>query len=275
MWEGIFTLDSLISLLTLSLLEIVLGIDNVIFVSILLGRLREDQRKRARRLWIILGIAVRSALLIGLGWLVANGSTELFGFTISDNHYGFNLRNIIMFVGGLFLIFKTVKEIHGKLEGEDEFNADGTAVAGKSKFGAVVTQIVLVDMIFSFDSIITAIGMARQVPIMIAAVMIAMGIMFFFADTISKFIEKHPTFKMLALAFLIMVGFSLFFEGLEPVHHSHINKAYIYVAMAFSFAVEILNLRMMKKSKKGVVILHGPKAGQRITQPPVVEKPEF
>lgn len=275
MWEGIFTLDAFVSLLTLSLLEIVLGIDNVIFVSILLGRIKEEERKKARRLWIILGIVVRSALLIGLGWLVANGSNELFGFTISGTRYGFNLRNIIMFAGGLFLLFKTVKEIHGKLEGEDEFNADGTAITGKSKFGAVITQIVLVDMVFSFDSIITAIGMARQVPIMIVAVMIAMIIMFFFADTISKFIEKHPTFKMLALSFLIMVGFSLFFEGLEPFHHSHINKTYIYVAMAFSFGVELLNLKMTKKAKQGAVTLHGPKAKQRITQPPAVEKPEY
>lgn len=275
MWEGLFTLDALISLLTLSLLEIVLGIDNVIFVSILLGRLQENERKRARRLWIILGITVRSALLIALGWLVANGNNELFGFTISGTHYGFNLRNIIMFVGGLFLIFKTVKEIHAKLEGEEEFNADGTVVAEKSKFGAIMSQIVLIDMIFSFDSIITAIGMARQVPIMVISVMIAMVIMFFFADTISKFIEKHPTFKMLALSFLIMVGFSLFFEGLEPVHHSHINKSYIYVAMAFSFGVEILNMRMKKKAKENAVRLHGPRVADKVTQPPVVQKPQY
>jgi predicted tellurium resistance membrane protein TerC len=275
MWEGIFTLDALISLLTLSLLEIVLGIDNVIFVSILLGRLPENQRKKARRLWIILGIAVRSSLLIGLGWLVANGSNELFGFTISGKHYGFNLRNCIMFVGGLFLLFKTVKEIHAKLEGEEEVHVEGQPSTGKSKFGAVITQIVLVDMVFSFDSIITAIGMAQHVPVMIVAVMLAMIVMFFFADTISKFIEKHPTFKILALSFLIMVGFSLFFEGLEPLHHSHINKAYIYVAMAFSFGVEILNLQISKKARKAAVTLHGPKAAQKITQPPAVEKPKY
>ncbi len=256
MWEHLFTVDSLVSLLTLTLLEIVLGIDNVIFVSILIGRLPADQSKKARRLWMILGIIVRSILLLALGWLVANGSKELFGFTFNDHHYGFNLRNCIMFVGGLFLIFKTVKEIHHKLEGDEE--VPGAPKKKADKFGAIMTQIILVDMIFSFDSIITAIGMAKHVPIMIVAVMIAMIIMFFFADAISRFIEKHPTLKMLALSFLIMVGFSLFFEGLEPIHGSHIDKSYIYVAMAFSFAVELLNMRMAKKEKAKAVKLHGP-----------------
>ncbi|MEO7312613.1 MAG: TerC family protein [Chitinophagaceae bacterium] len=257
MWENLLTVDSLISLVTLTLLEIVLGIDNVIFVSILIGRLPADQNKRARRLWMILGIIVRSGLLLGLGWLVKNGSSELFGFTFNDKHYPFNLRNCIMFVGGLFLIFKTVKEIHQKLEGDEGFS--GSSSKKQGSFGAIMAQIVLVDMIFSFDSIITAIGMARQVPVMIVAVMIAMVIMFFFAGAISKFIDKHPTFKMLALSFLIMVGFSLFFEGLEPLHGSHIDKTYIYVAMAFSFGVELLNLKMMKKEKAKAVKLHGPR----------------
>jgi len=256
MWEQLLTVDALISLLTLTLLEIVLGIDNVIFVSILIGRLPADQSKKARRLWMILGIIVRSVLLLALGWLVANGSKELFGFDFNDKHYPFNLRNCIMFVGGLFLLFKTVKEIHHKLEGDEE--VPGAPKAKANKFGAIVAQIILVDMIFSFDSIITAIGMAKQVPIMIIAVMIAMIIMFFFANSISKFIEKHPTFKMLALSFLIMVGFSLFFEGLEPLHGSHIDKTYIYVAMAFSFGVELLNMRMKKKAATNAVKLHGP-----------------
>ena len=260
MWEQLLTADALVSLVTLTLLEIVLGIDNVIFVSILIGRLPADQSKRARRLWMILGIIVRSILLLGLGWLVANGSTELFGIDFNGKHYPFNLRNCIMFVGVLFLIFKTVKEIHEKLEGDEE--VPGAPKAKANRFGAVMAQIILVDMIFSFDSIITAIGMARQVPIMIIAVMIAMVIMFFFANSISKFIEKHPTFKMLALAFLIMVGFSLFFEGLEPLHQSHIDKGYIYVAMAFSFGVELLNMRMKKKQKASTVRLHGPQLPQ-------------
>jgi len=244
--EQLLTIDSLISLITLAVLEIVLGIDNVIFVSILMGRLDNRQKLLARRIWMIAGIAVRIGLLIGLGWLVKNGNMELFGLNIGDKHIGFNLRNIIMFVGGLFLIYKTVKEIHEKLEGDEA----GTSIkASSSAFGSIMGQIVLIDMIFSFDSIITAVGMARHVEIMIVAVVIAMIIMFFFSENISTFIHKHPTLKMLALAFLLMVGFSLFFEGLEPIHGSHIDKGYIYFAMAFSFLVEMLNLWMRKRQK--------------------------
>ena len=256
--EALLSIDGLISLLTLSLLEVVLGIDNVIFVSILMGRLRPDQRKRARTLWMILGITVRSALLLSLGWLLANGNRELFGINMGDGHYGFNLRNVIMFAGGLFLLYKTVKEIHHKLEGEDLAASGGAAKT--DTFAAVMAQIVIIDMVFSFDSIITAIGMAKHVEVMIVAVIIAMIIMFFFADSIARFIEKHPTLKMLALSFLLMVGFSLFFEGLEPIHGSHINKTYIYVAMAFSFGVELLNMRMRRKeAQKAAVHLRGPK----------------
>ncbi len=244
--EHLLTADALISLITLATLEIVLGIDNVIFVSILMGRLDEKQKLKARRLWMILGISVRIALLMALGWLVENGNKELFGLDIADTHVGFNLRNVIMFVGGLFLLYKTVKEIHNKLEGDEH---PGDIKTAASAFGAIVGQIVLIDMVFSFDSIITAVGMARHVEIMIIAVIIAMIIMFLFADRISAFIHKHPTLKMLALSFLLMVGFSLFFEGLEPVHGSHIQKGYIYFAMVFSFAVELLNMRMLRKQK--------------------------
>jgi predicted tellurium resistance membrane protein TerC len=251
---SLLTVDSLISLVTLALLEIVLGIDNVIFVSILMGRLKAEQKLAARRLWMILGISVRILLLLALGWLVTNGNKELFGLDLSGKHYGFNLRNMILFGGGLFLLYKTVKEIHGKLEGEDEFNADGKK--GQASFFSIVSQIILIDMIFSFDSIITAVGMAKHVEIMIVAVAIAMIIMFFFSENISTFIHKHPTLKMLALSFLLIVGFSLFFEGLQPLHGSHIEKGYIYFAMAFSFGVEMLNMRMRKKSKP--VQLHEP-----------------
>ncbi|MEN9371962.1 MAG: hypothetical protein RLZZ64_1037, partial [Bacteroidota bacterium] len=230
----------------LALLEIVLGIDNVIFVSILMGRLKEEQKLLSRRIWMILGITVRILLLLALGWLVANGNKELFGLDIKGQHYGFNLRNIIMFAGGLFLLYKTVKEIHAKLEGEEEFN--GSEKKKEASFASIMSQIVLIDMIFSFDSIITAVGMARHVEIMIVAVIIAMLVMFFFSDKISNFIHKHPTLKMLALSFLLMVGFSLFFEGLQPIHGSHIDKGYIYFAMAFSFGVEMLNMRMKRKT---------------------------
>ena len=195
---------------------------------------------------MIAGITARILLLMALGWLVANGSRELFGLDIGDRHVGFNLRNVIMFAGGLFLLYKTVKEIHAKLEG-DEHVSTNVGGGGQNAFAVIMGQIILVDMVFSFDSIITAVGMAKHVEIMMIAVIIAMIIMFFFSENISSFIHKHPTLKMLALSFLLMVGFSLFFEGLEPIHGSHIDKAYIYVAMAFSFGVELLNMRVRRK----------------------------
>ncbi len=254
--DQLFTIDALISLLTLTLLEIVLGIDNVIFVSILIGRLKDaKQRLNARKVWMIAGIAVRIGLLMGLGWLVKNGKTALFEIA----GYDFNLRNCIMFVGGLFLLFKTVKEIHHKLEG-DEGVAEEETKPSASLFGAILAQIVVIDMVFSFDSIITAIGLANDIEVMMIAVIIAMIIMFLFSQKIADFIDKHPTLKMLALSFLLMVGFSLFFEGLEPIHNSHIDKTYIYMAMVFSFGVELLNMRMMKKKRAAAVKLKGLKA---------------
>lgn len=252
--QQLLTVDAFISLLTLTVLEIVLGIDNVIFVSILMGRLDKKQQLRARRIWMFAGITVRIALLMAIGWLVTNGNAELFGFNFRGRHLAFNLRNVIMLAGGLFLLYKTVKEIHHKLEGDEGmFEAN----AKKASFGAIVSQIIIIDMVFSFDSIITAVGLARIVTIMIIAVIIAMIIMFFFSDKIANFIHKHPTLKMLALAFLLMVGFSLFFEGLEPIHGSHIDKGYIYFAMAFSFGVEMLNMWMRKRAQKPVE-LHEP-----------------
>lgn len=259
--EYLFTVDALVSLVTLTLLEIVLGIDNVIFVSILIGRLKTEKEKlNGRRIWMIAGIAVRIALLLALSWLVTNGNRELFGFNWNENHLAFNLRNCIMFAGGLFLLYKTVKEMHEKLDGDEE---ETTKVNDRNKaFGAIIIQLILVDMVFSFDSIITAIGLAKHVEIMIVAVAIAMVIMFFFAKSISNFIDKYPSLKMLALAFLLMVGFSLFFEGLEPIHHSHIDKSYIYVAMAFSFGVELMNIRIRKnqEKKRQPVVLKRPHA---------------
>jgi len=243
---SLFSIDSLISLLTLTILEIVLGIDNVIFVSILIGRLDASRQVTARRAWMIAGILIRSLLLLGLGWLVTNGSKELFAVF----GYGFSLRNLIMLAGGLFLLYKTVKEIHEKLEGESAEAETINKGTGKA-FGAIVGQIILVDTVFSFDSIITAVGLARQVSVMITAVIIAMVIMFFFSQKIADYINRRPTLKMLALSFLLMVGFSLFFEGLEPIHHTHIDKGYIYFSMAFSFGVELLNTKMKKKSSPG------------------------
>ncbi len=255
--------DALISLITLASLEIVLGIDNVIFVSILMGRMRVDDRSKARKIWMIVGIIVRVSLLLALGWLVNNGNKELLSIGVLGYVYSFNLRNIIMLLGGLFLLYKTVKEIHQKLEGEENTTAGPGKKAKGSSFGALMAQILIVDMVFSFDSIITAVGMARHVEVMIIAVVIAMFIMFIYAERISNFIHQHPTLKMLALSFLLMVGFSLFFEGLEPLHHAHIPKGYIYFAMGFSFAVELLNMWVRKKeSKRNPVELREPKPDQ-------------
>lgn len=251
--ETLFTAENVISLFTLALLEVVLGIDNVIFVSIIMGRLDRAKQLQARRIWMIAGIAVRSGLLVALGWLVTNGNKELFNIAGK----GFNLRSLIMIAGGFFLLYKTVKEIHDKLEGE-EMDTAGLEKRVPASFAAVVSQIILVDMVFSFDSIITAVGMARRIEVMITAVIIAMIVMFIFSQRISDFIHKHPTLKMLALSFLVMIGVILLIEGwdAEKAHELHL-KNYVYFAMGFSFGVEMLNMWMRKKSSKPVE-LHGP-----------------
>ena len=240
----LFSFDSLVSLLTLIVLEIVLGIDNVIFVSILIGRLPAARQLDARRVWMIAGILIRSGLLLGLGWLVTGGNREVF----SIGGRGFSIRNLIMLAGGLFLLYKTVGEIHEKLEGDPQ--GDETVSGGSgSSFWPLVGQLVLVDTVFSFDSIVTAVGLAQQIAVMITAVVLAMIIMFFFSKRIADFINRRPTVKILALSFLLMIGFSLFFEGLEPIHHTRIDKGYIYFSMAFAFGVELLNTRMRKKTR--------------------------
>lgn len=258
--ESIFTVENLISFLTLTLLEIVLGIDNVIFVSIVMGRLDKTAKLKARRIWMFSGIAVRIGLLLGLGWLVKNGNKELFNVLGK----GFDLRSLIMLAGGFFLLYKTVKEIHEKLEG-DETDTSGFQKRAPSKFAAVIGQIILIDMVFSFDSIITAVGMARRIEVMIVAVIIAMIIMFLFSEKISNFIHKHPTLKMLALSFLVMVGVVLIVEGwdAEKSHDLHL-KNYVYFAMAFSFGVEMLNMVMRKRmSKNRIVQLNEPRLGDK------------
>jgi predicted tellurium resistance membrane protein TerC len=259
--HALFNVTSLVSLLTLVMLEIVLGIDNVIFVSILIIKLPPARRVEARRVWMIAGIMIRSGLLLCLGWLVTSGNRILF----SVAGYGFSIRNVILAAGGLFLLYKTVGELHNKMEG-DEADGGAIGVAGKTidddgktigaadipgrSFWVIAGQIVMVDTVFSIDSIITAIGLAQQVAIMITAVVIAMIIMFFFSGKIADFINRRPTLKVLALSFLLMVGFSLLFDGLEPIHHTHIAKGYIYFSMAFAFGVELLNTRMKKKATK-------------------------
>jgi predicted tellurium resistance membrane protein TerC len=243
--EYLFTSEALISFIILVILEVVLGIDNVIFVSLILNRLPEEKRSRARTFWMVFGIITRSLLLLALGWLLSQKGKHL--FVVGEK--GFDLASLVMLVGGLFLIYKSVKEIHHKLEGEDpEASGGGQAVLS---FGQALFQIVLIDMVFSFDSIITAGGTAKHVEIMIAAVVIAMLVMFLFAPRISGFIHKHPTLKMLALSFLVMIGLSLIIEGWdsEAAHQLHL-KNYIYFGMAFSFAVELLNMTMRKKMQR-------------------------
>jgi len=241
--NDLFSADALISLLTLTILEIVLGVDNVIFVSIIMGRLNQAKQKTARRIWMLTGVLVRVLLLLSLTWLVKNGNATL--FAIGDKE--FNLRGLIMLGGGLFLLTKTVSEIHQKLEGAEH------ETTSKNKGGnlvKIVIQMMLVDTVFSFDSIITAVGMAQHVEIMITAVVVAMFIMFLFSGKIADFVEKHPTVKMLALSFLVMIGCVLLIEGwdAEKAHELHL-KNYVYFSMAFSFAVELLNLQLRKKSK--------------------------
>ncbi|MEO6820211.1 MAG: TerC family protein [Ginsengibacter sp.] len=256
----LFTSDSIISFFILVILEIVLGIDNVIFVSIIINRLPQDKHKKARLYWVILGSIVRSILLLGLGWLLAQKGKAV--FTIYDK--GFDLASLVMLAGGLFLIYKSVREIHQKLEGEDEAHFDKP---GKKKytFTQAIFQIVLIDMVFSFDSVITAGGTAKYVEIMIAAVIIAMIIMFAFSPLIAAFIQKHPTFKILALSFLVMIGLSLVIEGWasEKAEDLHL-KNYIYFGMAFSFIVEVLNMVMLKRQRKKIIELDGPRMPKKL-----------
>ena len=241
--NDLFSADALISLLTLTILEIVLGVDNVIFVSIIMGRLDQAKQKTARRIWMFTGVLVRVLLLLSLTWLVKNGNATL--FAIGDKE--FNLRGLIMLGGGLFLLTKTVGEIHQKLEGAEH---ETTLKNKGGNLVKIVIQMMLVDTVFSFDSIITAVGMAQHVEIMITAVVVAMFIMFLFSGKIADFVEKHPTVKMLALSFLVMIGCVLLIEGwdAEKAHDLHL-KNYVYFSMAFSFVVELLNLQLRKKSK--------------------------
>jgi predicted tellurium resistance membrane protein TerC len=235
--------ESWIALLTLTVLEIVLGIDNIIFISILVGKLAKAQQPKARRLGLALAMFLRIGLLASLAW-IARLTSPLF----SVLGKGISGRDLILLAGGLFLLTKATREIHEKLEGE-EGEASARVAA---RFAAVIVQILLIDIVFSLDSVITAVGMASHLSVMIAAVVIAVGVMMFAAGPIGDFVARHPTVKMLALAFLILIGMSLLAEGLGQ----HIPKGYIYFAMAFSVFVEVLNLRMRKKREP--VRLHEP-----------------
>lgn len=230
-----------ISLITLTALEIVLGIDNIIFISILAGKLPVDQQAKARQTGLMLALVTRVLLLCSLAWMVKLTAPlfAVFGFAVSG-------RDLILLGGGLFLIVKSTMEIHEKLEGgEDHANPKGAA-----KFSAIIVQILLLDIVFSLDSVITAIGMANNLGVMITAVVLALLVMLRYAGAVSDFVHHHPTLKMLALSFLLLIGVTLVAEGT----HQHVNKGYIYFAMAFSFGVELLNLRLRKKSVP--VVLH-------------------
>lgn len=234
-----------IGFLTLAALEIVLGIDNVVFISILAGKLPGEQRSRARRLGLGMAMVMRILMLLGISWIVRM-TTPLFtvlGQEISG-------RDLVLLVGGLFLLAKATHEIHTKLEGEE---GEASARVAPS-FTSVIVQITLLDVVFSLDSVITAVGMVQQVGVMIAAVVVAVAFMMLFAGAISGFVERHPTVKMLALSFLLMIGAMLIAEGLGH----HIPKGYVYFSMAFSVFVEALNIRLRKVSQP--VHLHQPYA---------------
>lgn len=236
-----------ISLLTLTLLEIVLGVDNIIFISILAGKLPPDQQARARRAGLMLALITRVILLLGLAWIVRL-EKPFVEFTVLSHHVGISGRDLILILGGLFLLAKSTHEIHDKLEGEDGEVSRRIAPT----FTAVIIQIMLLDIVFSLDSVITAVGMVKEVGVMIAAVLIAMIFMLAWVDKIGSFVDRHPTIKMLALSFLLLIGCVLVAEGF----HKEIPKGYIYFAMAFSLGVEMLNIKLRKKDDK--VHLHQP-----------------
>lgn len=250
-----------IALVTLTTLEIVLGIDNIVFIAIVSGRLPEEQRPNARRLGLLAALVTRILLLMTITW-VMRADTPLFHWTdlgidstyLVEHHElnGVSVKDLILLIGGLFLIWKSVHEIHDKLEHEPHEDSETPKAA--ITFGGVITQIVLLDIIFSLDSVITAVGMVKGeiggfIPglyVMIAAVIAAVGVMIAFANPISNFVERHPTLKMLALSFLILIGVMLVAEGTG----AHFDKGYVYFAMAFALVVEMLNLRMKAVSKK-------------------------
>jgi predicted tellurium resistance membrane protein TerC len=239
----LFTTENLIALLTLSSLEIVLGIDNIVFISILVAKLPHSQQAGARRLGLLLAMGMRIALLLAITWVM--------GLTLpllSVFEHPFTGRDLILLFGGLFLVAKATWEIHDKLEGAE--HASGAAPRRAASYGAILVQIMLLDIVFSLDSVITAVGMARHIEIMITAIVIAVLVMMVFAGRVSTFIERHPTVKMLALSFLLLIGVVLIADGFGQ----HVSKGYIYFAMAFSLFVEMLNLRIRKRTEPPVVL---------------------
>jgi predicted tellurium resistance membrane protein TerC len=245
--EWFLSAEAWIALLTLTALEIVLGIDNIIFISILVGRLPKEQQSRGRVLGLGLAMVTRILLLLSITWVM-----KLTSPLFSVLGKGISGRDIILIGGGLFLIWKSTVEIHESLEGAEEERPAGA----RSGFVATIFQIAIIDIIFSLDSVITAVGLARDLAVMIIAIVVSVGVMMFASKAIGDFVDRHPTIKMLALSFLVMVGVALIAEGFSL----HIPRGYIYFAMAFSTAVEMLNIRMRKKSAP--VKLHKPMENQ-------------
>lgn len=247
--SSLWTLNSLVALLTLTSLEIVLGIDNIVFISILCGKLPESERARARTIGLALALITRVLFLLAVTWIVGLATKDLFvipGLTETRHNaegrdvIGANTvsgKDLILILGGLFLLWKATREIHGKLETTEH------KPVGRGNFWGVITQILVIDIVFSIDSVVTAVGMAQAVEVMIAAVVISVLIMLAAAGPISAYIDRHPSLKVLALSFLILIGFTLVAEGLGQ----HISKGYIYFAMAFSLAVEMVNIRTSRK----------------------------
>ena len=246
MFEWITSPEAWMALVALTALEIVLGIDNIIFISIVVGRLPPEVRNRARIQGLAFAMITRIMLLLSLAWMMRLTKPL---FTVFE--YAISGRDLILILGGMFLLWKSTQEIWESLEGQEEGEHH---VKVSSKYWMVLGQIAIIDIIFSLDSVITAVGMAKHVPVMVIAIMIAVGVMMVAARSIGEFVDAHPSIKMLALSFLILVGVALVGEGLDL----HIPKGYIYFAMAFSLLVEMLNIRRRKKRVKPVV-LHGPK----------------
>jgi len=237
MFSALLTADGLIALVTLTAMEIVLGIDNVVFLAILVGRLPVDQQPLARRLGLSLALGIRIGLLLAISWIM--GLTEPF-FSVLGR--GVSGRDLILLGGGLFLIAKATREIYDKVEASHE---EAPAGAARGVFTLVLIQILLIDIVFSLDSVITAVGMANDIPIMIIAMVLSMLVMLVSAGSVSEFVNRHPSVKILALSFLLLIGVMLVAEGLG----THVDKAYIYFAMAFSLIVEMLNLRYRKRRR--------------------------
>jgi predicted tellurium resistance membrane protein TerC len=246
----LLTADGIIALITLTVLEIVLGIDNIIFISILVGKLKESDQPRARAIGLGLALVLRLVFLAGASW-IAQLTTPIITVPAMlgmDAPFGFSGRDLIMLAGGLFLLAKATTELHEKLEGDSDVHTK----TGTSSFAAIIAQIIVLDLVFSIDSVITAIGLSQSFLIMAIAVIVAVGVMQLSAGSVSRFIHDHPTVKILALAFLLMVGMVLVAEGF----HVHVPKGYVYFAMAFSVGVEFLNMRFRSKASKPPVELH-------------------